>query len=61
VKVKELMALLQLHDPEAEVETEGCDCTGTPNGVVTLEEYYSKGKYASRYVGSKDVMITRED
>lgn len=61
MKVRELIELLQQHDPEADVETEGCDCIGKPNGVVTLEEFYSKGTYASQCVGSKDVIITRED
>lgn len=58
MKVKRLIEMLQQQDPEANVETEGCDCIGTPNAVVTLEEYFSKG--SSQYVGSKDVMITRE-
>lgn len=60
MKVKRLIEMLQRQDPEADVETEGCDCIGTPNAVITLEEYFSKGKNASQYVGSKDVMITRE-
>jgi hypothetical protein len=33
VKVRELIGLLQAHDPEAEVITEGCDCIGEANSV----------------------------
>ena len=59
MKVSKLIKLLQQHNQEANVETEGCDCIGEPNGVVTLEEYFSKGNYALRYVGDIDVIITR--
>ena len=33
MKVSELMAKLQLMPPDAEVETEGCDCIGQAEGV----------------------------
>jgi hypothetical protein len=33
VKVKELIALLEQCDPEAQVLAEGCDCTRHPDGV----------------------------
>ena len=61
MKVKELVVLLQQHDQEAEVQTEGCDCIGEPDGVVTLEEFYSRGRYASNHEGDKNVIITRGD
>lgn len=61
MKVKELIVLLQKHDPEAVVETEGCDCFGIPVAVVTSAEFYSKGEYAEFYKECKDVIITRED
>lgn len=61
MKVKELIVLLQKHDPEAVVETEGCDCFGIPSDVVTAEEFYSKGIYAETYKGCGDIIITRED
>lgn len=60
MKVGELIELLQKHDPEVTVATEGCDCFGDPAGVVTAEEYFSGGQYAGHYVGSKNVLITRK-
>ena len=59
MKVKELIRLRLKHDPDVSVETEGCDCLGIPFGVVTLEEYYSKGIYAETYKGNRAVIIIR--
>jgi hypothetical protein len=39
MKVGELVAALVGRDPEAEVFTEGCDCTGDVEAVVELLEY----------------------
>jgi len=61
MKVKRLIELLQQHDLDADVEIEGCDCIGKPSGVMTLEEFYSKGIYDSGHVGDKNIIITRED
>ena len=41
MKVRELIAWLGAHDPEAEVLTEGCDCWGEVDAVarVTSTDY----------------------
>ncbi len=39
MKVRELIALLQEQDQDAEVKTEGCDCIGTANGVETMQAF----------------------
>jgi hypothetical protein len=49
MKVCELIAELQRHDPEAEVVTEGCDCWGDTNAVrrVTSKAYTKDGRTSS--------------
>jgi len=61
MKVKTLIELLQKHSQEVEVFTEGCDCIGTIEDVITCEQFYSKGRYALAEKGNMDLMITRTD
>lgn len=61
MKVKELIIELQNHDPEVDIITEGCDCFGTPDDIVTLEEYFSKGRHAEHYIGNKNLILTRNE
>lgn len=64
MKVRDLIELLQKQDPEAGVFTEGCDCIGIVDNVITLEQFFSVFSRSGRAPAEedkKDVMITREE
>lgn len=37
LKVRDLIALLEQQDPDAPVDTEGCDCSGPASGVEAFD------------------------